>query len=76
MLSPSTRRVDLLLKRDRLQSAGAASYWLVDPAGPSVLVLELQDGVYVEVAHVRGDEAALVTRPFPVRLVPSELLED
>ena len=76
VLSPSTRRVDLHLKRDRLQSAGVPSYWLVDPAGPSVTVLELQDGSYVEVAHVVGDEACEVSAPFPVRLVPEQLLED
>ena len=73
VLSPSTRRIDLLLKRDRLQQAGVASYWLVDPDEPSVLVLELRAGAYVEVAHVRGDEALDVALPFPVRLVPREL---
>ena len=31
VLSPSTRRVDLLLKRDRYEEAGIASYWIVDP---------------------------------------------
>jgi Uma2 family endonuclease len=75
VLSPSTRRVDLLLKRDRLQSAGVPSYWLVDPDLPSVLVLELRDGAYEQVAHVTGDEACEVLLPFPVRLVPSELLD-
>ncbi len=75
VLSPSTRRFDLLLKRDRLQQAGAASYWLIDPDEPSVLVLELRAGVYVEVAQLRGDEAFEVALPFPVRLVPSALLD-
>jgi Uma2 family endonuclease len=73
VLSPSTRRVDLLLKRDRLQEAGVASYWLVDPDEPSVLVLELQDGAYVEVARGTGAEVVDVTRPFPVRIVPRDL---
>lgn len=73
VLSPSTRRVDLLLKRDRLQSAGVASYWLVDPDEPSLLALELRDGSYVEVAHVCGDEACELSAPFPVRIVPTEL---
>ena len=73
VLSPSTRRVDLLLKRDRLQSAEVASYWLVDPDEPSVTVLELRGGTYVEVGRVVGDEALRVEAPFPLELVPSGL---
>lgn len=74
--SPSTRRVDRSLKRDRFEEAGIASYWLVDPAEPSVTVLELVDGRYVEVARVVGDEVASVTRPFAVQLQPTALLDD
>ena len=75
VLSPSTRRIDLLLKRDRLQAAGVASYWIVDPDEVSVTVLELCEGVYVEVARVAGDSACEVSRPFPMRVVPAELLD-
>lgn len=75
VLSPSTRRVDLLLKRDRLQAAGVPSYWLVDPDEPSVMVLELRSGVYAEVAHMVGDQECEVTAPFPVRIVPARLLD-
>jgi Uma2 family endonuclease len=74
VLSPSTRRIDLLLKRDRLQTAGVPSYWLVDPEGPAITVLELRDAVYVQTAHVVGDQAAQVSQPYPVRLVPADLL--
>ena len=73
VLSPSTRRVDLLLKRDRLQAAQVPSYWLVDPDVPAVTVLELRDGVYEQVGHVTGGQALEVDRPFRVRLVPREL---
>ena len=73
VLSPSTRRVDLLLKRDRLQAALVPSYWLVDPDAPAVTVLELHDGVYEQVGHVTGGQALEVDRPFRVRLVPAEL---
>ena len=76
VLSPSTRRIDLLLKRDRLQAAGVPSYWLVDPTGPSVTVLELQDGAYVEAARADGAQACEVLLPYPVRMVPQELLDD
>jgi Uma2 family endonuclease len=73
VLSPSTRRVDLLLKRDRLQAAGVPSYWLVDPDEPSVLVLELRDGVYVEVARAVGEQECHVERPYPLTIVPAQL---
>jgi Uma2 family endonuclease len=75
VLSSSTRRFDLLVKRDRLQQAGCCSYWVVDPDGPSVLVLELRDGVYAEVAHVHGSDAVMAAAPFDVRLCPAELLD-
>lgn len=74
VLSPSTRRFDLLLKRDRYQEAGVPSYWLVDPDEPAVTVLELRDGVYEQVAVVRPGEEHLVALPFPLRLAPSELV--
>ena len=76
VLSPSTRRIDLLLKRDRLQSAGVASYWLVDPEGPSVTVLELREGSYVEVASAQGEQVCEVRQPYPLRMVPQRLLDD
>ena len=75
VLSPSTRRVDLLLKRDRLQSAGVPSYWLVDPETPSVTVLELRDGVYIETGRAEGDELLTVTAPYPLKIVPARLLD-
>lgn len=74
VLSPSTRRFDLLLKRDRLQEAGCPSYWLVDPDEPSILVLELEDGGYVERGRAAGSEALQVTAPYPVTIVPADLL--
>ena len=75
VLSPSTRRVDLLLKRDRLQEAGCRSYWLVDPDEPSVLVLELAGDAYREAACAGGDERVEVAAPYPLTLVPAALLE-
>jgi hypothetical protein len=61
--------------RDRFQAAGAASYWLCDPDELSVTILEVRNGEYVEVARAVGDEALEVTLPFPVRIVPSALLD-
>ena len=74
VLSPSTRRYDMLLKRAAYEEHGVGSYWLVDPKEPSLTVLELAGGVYTEVAHVMGDEVFEATRPFPVRVCPAELV--
>ena len=75
VLSPSTRRIDLLLKRDRLQAAGVQSYWLIDPRDVAVTVLELWEGVYVEVAHVVGAESCDVLLPYPMTISPEQLLD-
>jgi Uma2 family endonuclease len=75
VLSPSTRRIDLLLKRDRLQSAGVQSYWLVDPDEPSITVLELREGVFVEAARAVGSESCEVALPYPMTIVPADLLD-
>ncbi len=74
ILSPSTRATDRTLKRHVFEQGGVPSFWLVDPLTPSVTVLELRDGVYEEVAMVSGDERHDAALPFPVSLVPSELV--
>lgn len=74
VLSPSTRRYDLLLKRSRYEAAGTPSYWVVDPDEPSVTAWELRDGAYAEAGRASGDEALELALPFPVRVVPAELV--
>ena len=74
VLSPSTRRIDQLLKRDRLQAAGVLSYWLVDTDEPALTALDLRDGSYVEVAHVEGEQAWTAELPYVVTVVPADLL--
>ncbi len=71
--SPSTRAVDLDLKRRALEDAGVPSYWLVEPDALALTVLELSDGAYAEVGRVRGEESFEATRPFAIRLVPAQL---
>ena len=75
VLSPSTRRVDLTLKRSTYEEAGCPSYWVVDPDGPTLTAWELRDGQYVEVAHVSGDEQYTATAPFQVIVCPARLLD-
>ena len=76
VLSPSTRRLDLGTKRLAYEAAGVPAYWLVDPDVPSLTVLELDAGRYVERATVSGDEAFHATFPFAVTVVPARLLDD
>jgi len=75
VLSPSTRRVDLTLKRSRYEAAGCPSYWVVDPDEPSLTAWDLRDGEYVEVAHVVGDEEYAATAPYEVTVSPGRLLD-
>ena len=48
---------------------------MVDPAVPSVRAWRLQDGAYAEVGAAEGAEALDLTQPFPVRVVPQDLLD-
>jgi len=73
VLSPSTRLIDLNLKRARYEAAGCAAYWVLDPEAPSVRAWELRDGAYVEVASVTGEETFHAELPFVVDLTPADL---
>lgn len=73
VLSPSTRRKDLLLKHSVYAEAGVSSYWTVDPIAPSVTCWDLVDDAYVEAGRAAGDEALTVQRPYPVTLVPRDI---
>lgn len=75
VLSPSSRGIDLLLKKDRLERAGGAHYWVVDPLEPSITGWTLTDGQFRQVARAVGDEAFSVEEPFEVRVVPADLVE-
>jgi Uma2 family endonuclease len=79
VLSNSTRLIDLHLKKERLRRAGTPAYWAVDPvarpAEARLIAWELTgNGEYRQVADVRGDEAYEATVPFPVRVVPGQLV--
>lgn len=74
ILSPSTRTIDLELKRARYQAADCPSYWVVDLIGPSIIAWQLSGGVYGEIARVAADEPFETALPFPVRIVPRQLV--
>ncbi|NUR96073.1 MAG: Uma2 family endonuclease, partial [Kribbellaceae bacterium] len=73
VLSPSSKMIDLLLKRGVYEQAGVRSYWILDPDKESITALELVDGAYVERDVVHGNNVFDTTLPFPVRIVPSDL---
>jgi Uma2 family endonuclease len=76
VISPTSRLRDASLKKAVYARLGTPSYWLVDPNRdkPSLTVFELADGDYKETAHVTGGRAWMATRPFPVRVVPADLV--
>jgi Uma2 family endonuclease len=66
ILSPGTRRQDLVTKRSEYADAGIPHYWIVDlDAGPSVEVLVLEDGAYTARTVTGVFET---TVPFALRL--------
>ncbi|MGN6088334.1 MAG: Uma2 family endonuclease, partial [Actinomycetales bacterium] len=71
VLSPSTRRIDLMLKRSRYEAAGTASYLVVDPDEPSIHAWVLDDdGRYAQAGAIRGEESLQLSRPFDLTLTP------
>lgn len=74
ILSPSTRRIDLVLKHDCYRSGGCAAYWVVDPDEPSVRAWRLEGDTYVDVGHAAGEGLLELDHPFPVRIRPSDLV--
>jgi Uma2 family endonuclease len=76
VLSPSTRRFDLMVKRSRFEAAGCASFWIVDPDEPRLVAWDLHDDIYVEVANVVGEEVFDGTNPYPIAIRPADLVAE
>ncbi|GAA1744880.1 Uma2 family endonuclease [Aeromicrobium alkaliterrae] len=74
VLSPSTRGIDLLLKKERLERAGCAHYWVVDPDAPSITAWALEKGSYREITRASGDEVLEVDEPVAFTAVPADLV--
>ncbi|MEV4260098.1 Uma2 family endonuclease [Kribbella sp. NPDC049584] len=75
VLSAATRSKDLVFKRRLYEEAGVTSYWIFDPASEELTVLELVDGTYHQRAVVIGKDVFEAEFPFPVRILPAELLD-
>ncbi len=46
VLSPSSRKKDMLLKLSKYMKAGVREYWIVDPEGQRILVYQQGDGFF------------------------------
>jgi len=74
VLSPSSRRKDAVYKLSKYQDEGVPSYWIVDPDESSITAHELRDGRYLTVGRAIGDTALSLDQPFPVTIVPADLI--
>lgn len=74
ILSPSTRRADLSIKKERLSRAGCPCYWVIDPERPTLLAWQLRGRTYELVAEATGSQEVQLTAPFPVTLTPAALV--
>jgi Uma2 family endonuclease len=72
--SDSTRGIDLLLKRERLQRARCPAYWVIDPEKPSLTVMELRGDTFHDVAIVSGPETFTTSMPYDITLIPDDLV--
>ncbi|TWS23682.1 Uma2 family endonuclease [Tsukamurella sputi] len=71
ILSPGTRRQDLVTKRSEYADAGIPHYWIVDlDAGPSIEALTLRDGSYEGPICTSEFD---VTAPFHLTIDPTAL---
>ena len=74
VLSPTTRRHDLVHKRHAYARGGCDRYWIVDPVGPWFLALErTEDGTYRAEADLDRHGTLLTERPFPLSIEVADL---
>lgn len=76
VLSPSSKLTDRTLKKAFYERLGVRSYWLIDPNPdlPSLTAFLLNGSEYREIALVTGDEPFDATEPFPITVVPADLV--
>ena len=73
ILSPSSRRTDLLRKPEVLARFGVEHYWVIDPLNPALRVFRLTGDTYESDLVVHGDSVFETDVPFPVRFRPVDL---
>ncbi|MGO0575884.1 Uma2 family endonuclease [Ornithinimicrobium panacihumi] len=73
ILSPSSRRTDLVRKPEVLAQFGVPHYWVIDPLHPWLRVFTLRGETYESDVVVEGQELFETTEPFPVSFRPVDL---
>lgn len=73
--SRSTRVTDRTLKAVKYAEAGIPAYWRVDADGTVTIHTEPVDDEYAQSVTIRPGETRRVDFPFPVELVPAELVD-
>jgi hypothetical protein len=63
-------------QEDIYEGFGVPAYWIVEPSSdrPELTVFDLRSGTYEQTAHVIGGEGYRAAVPFPVTIVPSQLV--
>ena len=64
VLSPSTKSTDLTDKRTEYATRQIFEYWIINPKTGDIKVLQLTDGIYIEVGVFKGEEP-IVSPTFP-----------
>ena len=68
ILSPSSRRRDLVLKKELYERFGVPEYWVLDPKAPAVTIFTLRDGRYHQVPILDGIARSIVVPEFAISL--------
>jgi Uma2 family endonuclease len=74
VISPSSARIDRMLKFSRYAEGGIEQYWIVDPRVRSNAVYHLVDGEYSLLSSAEGTATISVTTPFTISLTPDQLI--
>ena len=68
VLSPSSRSIDMVLKRELYEQSGVLHYWVADPATRTVAIWDLVDGRYEEARVVRDGQPVTIVAPVSLTL--------
>jgi Uma2 family endonuclease len=64
ILSPSTRKRDLGIKRQLFDRGGVREYWIVDPRARDITIhRRAEDGTFPKVAQVSAEDDSMLTTP-------------